>query len=131
MQSYGIRHTKTAIYSPQSSAAEPVNQSVLNAIRAYLEQCHSDWDLYLPEIEKPLRSSIHQATGTTPYFALFWQHMFTNGADYRLTRKLQALEDSEISNLGRKDRLTLLRVSNIYMEHMKPVHGITTDKGGK
>ncbi|XP_052854761.1 uncharacterized protein LOC128263706 [Drosophila gunungcola] len=87
---------------------------------AYLDQDHRDWDLYLPEIETALRSSIHQATGSTPYFALFGQHIFTSGADYQLARKLHSLEDCQIRDLDHGDRLELLRESirrNIHRAH--------------
>ncbi|XP_052857047.1 uncharacterized protein LOC128265207 [Drosophila gunungcola] len=120
IQLYQIKHVRTAFNSPQSNASERVNQSVLNAIRAYLDQDHRDWDLYLPEIETALRSSIHQATGSTPYFALFGQHMFTSGADYQLARKLHSLEDCQIRHLEHGDRMELLRESirrNIHGAH--------------
>nr|XP_041632289.1 uncharacterized protein LOC121502652 [Drosophila kikkawai] len=94
-------------FREMSNAAERVNQSVLNAIRAYLEEDHRD--LYLPEIEAALRSSVHQATGVTPYFALFGQNMFTNGADYQLARRLQALGDNELEGLGAGERMALIR----------------------
>ena len=77
---------KTAAYSPQSNASERVNQTVLAAIRAYLENDHRDWDLYLSEIECAIWNAVHTATGVTPYFALFGQHMFTSGDDYKLAR---------------------------------------------
>nr|XP_041630603.1 uncharacterized protein LOC121502050 [Drosophila kikkawai] len=109
IKQYRIRHIRTALYSPQSNAVERVNQSVLNAIRAYLEDDHRDWDIYLPEIEAALRSSVHQATGVTPYFALFGQNMFSSGADYQLARKLRALEDNELEGLEPGDRMALLR----------------------
>lgn len=70
MNTYKIQHIKTAVYSPQSNASERVNQSVLAAIRAYLQQDHRDWDLYLSEIECTLRTSVHSATGYTPFFCL-------------------------------------------------------------
>ncbi|XP_070140470.1 uncharacterized protein [Drosophila kikkawai] len=109
VEQYKIKHLRTAVYSPQSNAAERVNQSVLNAIRAYLEEDHRDWDLYLPEIEAALRSSVHQATGVTPYFALFGQNMFTNGADYQLARRLQVLGDNELEGLEAGERMALIR----------------------
>lgn len=71
VDTYKINHLQTAPYSPQSNASERVNQSVLAAIRAYLESDHREWDLYLTEIECALRSSVHTATGVTPFFALF------------------------------------------------------------
>lgn len=97
------------MYSPQSNASERVNQSVLSAIRAYLDQDHRDWDLYLSEIECALRTSIHTATGVTPFFALFGYHMYTSGADYKLGRKLQSLSDHEILDLKRDDKMEIIR----------------------
>lgn len=109
IKTYKINHLRTAVYSPQSNASERVNQSVLAAIRAYLENDHRDWDLYLSEIECALRTSVHSATGMTPFFALFGMHMFCSGVDYRLARKLQSLSDHEISHVENKDRLEIIR----------------------
>jgi len=50
IESFGITHLKTPIYSPQSNAVERVNRSVLAAIRGLLDGDHRDWDAYLPEI---------------------------------------------------------------------------------
>lgn len=52
IEKYRINHMKTAPYSPQSNASERVNQSVIAAIRAYLEHHHRDYT----EIECALRS---------------------------------------------------------------------------
>lgn len=38
IQEFHIRHVRTAVYSPQSNGAERVNQLVLYAIRAYMDQ---------------------------------------------------------------------------------------------
>lgn len=109
LESYKIQHVKTAVYSPQSNASERVNQSVLSAIRAYLEKDHRDWDMYLSEIECALRTSVHTATGVTPFFALFGYHMYSSGADYILGRKLQSLTDHEILQLNGNDKMEILR----------------------
>ncbi|KAL7725118.1 hypothetical protein ACLKA6_018827 [Drosophila palustris] len=108
-QAYGIHHLRTAVYSPQSNAAERVNRSVLAAIRAYLETDHREWDLYLPEIEVALRNSVHTATGVTPFFALFGQHLMLNGTQYALGRKLKSLCEQEFASLGRADRQRLIQ----------------------
>ncbi|KAM8718390.1 hypothetical protein ACLKA7_001583 [Drosophila subpalustris] len=108
-QAYGIHHLRTAVYSPQSNAAERVNRSVLAAIRAYLESDHREWDVYLPEIEVALRNSVHTATGVTPFFALFGQHLMLNGAQYALGRKLKSLCEHEFASLGRADRQRLIQ----------------------
>lgn len=108
-ETYKIRHLRTAVYSPQSNASERVNQSVLAAIRAYLHDDHRDWDLYLSEIECALRTSVHSATGVSPFFALFGYHMFSSGNDYKLARKLSSLCDHEVKKCERADKLEIIR----------------------
>lgn len=109
IKDYKITHITTAYYSPQSNASERVNQSVLAAIRTYVENDHRDWDLYLAEIEQALRTSVHSATGTNPFFALFGYNMFTSGTDYKLAKKLQSLTDHQIDQINRSDKLELMR----------------------
>ena len=109
VNTYQINHLKTAFYSPQANAAERVNQSILSAIRAYLKTDHRDWDLYLPEIECALRTSVHSSTGVTPFFALYGFNRYSHGSDYNLARKLNSLEDNELRVLDPKDRLELIR----------------------
>ncbi|KAM8718225.1 hypothetical protein ACLKA7_000927 [Drosophila subpalustris] len=99
IKAFGITHLRTPVYSPQSNAAERVNRSVLSAIRTYLEQDHREWDAYLPEVEVSIRNAVHTATGVTPFFAVFGQHMYLNGASYKLARKLRSLSDHDISDL--------------------------------
>lgn len=106
---YRIDHIRTAVYSPQSNASERVNQSVLAAIRSYMSDDHRDWDINLPSIELALRTAIHSATGVSPFFALFGQSMFTCGTDYKLARKLKALDDGELAIMNNADRLTIIR----------------------
>lgn len=109
IDTYGINHMQTAPYAPQSNASERVNQSVLAAIRAYLEKDHREWDLYLTEIECALRTSVHSATGVTPFFALFGFNMYTHGSDYKLAKKLLSMTDHEISQTNRKDKMEIIR----------------------
>lgn len=109
LEMYKINDMKTAFYSPQSNAAERVNQSILNAIRTYLDDDHTNWDLNLSKIELALRTSVSAVTGVTPFFALFGYNMFTCGRDYKLARKLKSLSDGELYMLERKDRINLLR----------------------
>ncbi|XP_041564843.1 uncharacterized protein LOC121467487 [Drosophila elegans] len=97
---FGIQHMRTAVYSPQSNAAERVNRTILAAIRTYLENDHRDWDLYLPW---------HEATGVTPFFAVFGQQMFLNGNCYKLARKLQSLTEHQITTLDPVDKRQLIR----------------------
>lgn len=109
LECYKINHLRTAVHSPQSNAAERVNQSVLTAIRLYLENDHREWDLNLPSIELALRSSVHSAIGVTPFMALFGYNRFTSGSDYKLARRLKSLDDSEFILLEDRDRIRIIR----------------------
>lgn len=109
IENYKIKHMRTAVHSPQSNAAERVNQSILVAIRTYLRDDHREWDYNLASIELALRNAVHSAIGVSPFMALFGHSMFTSGADYKLARKLKCLDDSEFVLLEDKDKLSLIR----------------------
>lgn len=109
MKSFGIEHIRTANYAPQANASERVNQSVLAAIRSYLDSNQNDWDLHLCEIECALRSAVHSATGLTPYLVLFGVNMITHASAYKLARKLDLLEDAENRLENRSEFLELVR----------------------
>lgn len=109
IRNFGISHIRTATHSPQANASERVNQSILSAIRSYLEGDHTAWDKYLSDIECSLRSSIHSSIGVTPYFALFGMNMVNHGSVYRLARKLKTLGDPENNIIPRSIKLDLVR----------------------
>ena len=109
VENYGIKHLKTPLYCPQSNASERVNQSVIAAIRPYLETDQREWDEHLGDIECTLRSTVHAATGRSPYFALFFQNMITHGSMYRLAKQLQALVEGENRMLLKQTQLELIR----------------------
>lgn len=100
---------KTATHSPQANASERVNQSILSAIRTYLQEDHSDWDQYLFEIECSLRSSVHSSTGVTPYYALFGVNMINHGSVYKIAKKLKLLADSEFEIIPHPVKMELVR----------------------
>lgn len=82
VRSFGIKHQRTTICSPQTNASERVNKSILASIRSYLLEDYPYWDKYLSEIEFSLRSSVQTAIGVMPYFVLFGFNMF--GSMYAL-----------------------------------------------
>ncbi|XP_036348058.1 uncharacterized protein K02A2.6-like, partial [Rhagoletis pomonella] len=104
----GIKQVFTALYSPQSNAAERVNRSLLAAIRLYLKNDQSEWDLHLSSISCSLRSALHQSLGCSPYRALFGLDMITHGSNYKLLKELSLLEEP-IVPISRSDNLALLR----------------------
>lgn len=111
LTSFGINHTYTALYSPQSNASERVNRSILAGIRSFLKSDHRLWDENLSSISCALRNSVHQSTKISPYHAIFGFDMITHATSYQLLRDLKMLD--EPSNiLSRDDNLKLIR-SNI------------------
>lgn len=108
LNSYKIRHIYTAVHSPQANASERVNRSVISAIKAYVKPDQKDWDEKLSHIACALRSTVHSAIGTSPYFMAFGQHMVTNGSTYQILRNLNLLEDRSI-NFNRSDTFDIVR----------------------
>lgn len=110
LSKHGIEQQLTAVYSPQSNASERVNRSVNEALRSFVREDQSKWDLFLPSVNCALRNSVHQSIGTSPYQIIFGQKMITHGKDYEVLRKLKLLEEND-SELSRLDKFSLLRDS--------------------
>lgn len=108
LEKYGIHHTYTALYSPQSNASERVNRSIICAIRAYIKKDHRDWDANLSQISCALRNSYHHSIGLSPYHALYGYDMITHGSSYKLLKSIKSLSESSIV-LSRDDQLSILR----------------------
>jgi len=62
-----------------------------------------------PEIKVALGNAIHSATGEAPFFTVFGHHMFLNGANYKLARKLRSLCDHEMSGTKTVDKLRVIQ----------------------
>lgn len=105
---YGITHTYTAYYSPQSNASERVNRSLIAGIRAYLKKDHKLWDEHLSSICCALRNSYHHAIHISPYRALFGFNMITHGSSYSLLRNIHMLDEPN-ARLSREDQLQTVR----------------------
>lgn len=108
LKEFGVKHMRTAIYSPQSNASERVNRSILAAIRAYLQGNHKEWDILLPEISCALRSANHDSTGHSPYYAVFGYNKIDHGDAYKLLRKINSVGESDLEILSTSDRLRLV-----------------------
>ena len=71
---------------------------------ALVDQGHKDWDVYLPVIGHMYRTTVHGATGYTPFYALFgreakavsesWVEEFTQnkGMTEYVTRVVESLQ---------------------------------------
>lgn len=105
---YGIRHTRTAVYSPQSNASERVNRSINEALRSFVRKDQRSWDLYISSINSALRNGLHQSVGESPYHIVFGQNITTHGSDYGLLRNLGLLAEGS-AKLTREDEFAIIR----------------------
>lgn len=108
MDTYGITHVRTAVYSPQANASERVNRSILAAIRGYIDSDQRNWDSQLPAIASALRTTVHSAINMSPYEALFGQGCLEHGADYAVLRRLKGLNNSGITIIPKMAKMNIL-----------------------
>ena len=124
LKRYGVKHIKTAFYSPQANASERVNRSVLAKIRSYLETDQRNWDMHASSAAFSLRSVIHDSISFEPYYAVFGSQMVQHGGSYELLRKLEALKYGNIAISNTNDKLELIRKK--IFENLKLAHEKTT-----
>lgn len=119
LTAYGIDHTYTALYSPQSNASERVNRSVIAGIRAYMKSDHRCWDENISEINCALRNSYHQSIESSPYRSLFGFEMITHASSYSLLKNLNLLNEPT-AQMNRDDKLELIRLN--LRKHIKEAY---------
>uniref|UniRef100_A0A671P5Q4 Integrase catalytic domain-containing protein n=1 Tax=Sinocyclocheilus anshuiensis TaxID=1608454 RepID=A0A671P5Q4_9TELE len=102
----GTEHRLTTSYHPQTNATERVNRTLKTAIRVYVDDKHTTWDRYIPQICFALRTAPHESRGQTPSIMLYVRELDTSlNLSLRLT--LQEAHDHaraalETSNNKRK-----------------------------
>ncbi|KAK3529641.1 hypothetical protein QTP70_032518, partial [Hemibagrus guttatus] len=74
----GTEHRLTTAYHPQTNATERVNRTLKMAIRAYVDDKHTTWDQYIPQICFALRTAPHESTGQTPSMMLSGRELDTS-----------------------------------------------------
>ena len=68
----GTDKLHTSTYHPASNGVtERVNKTVKPCLAKYVNDDHSDWDLFLSMAISACNSSVHATTGISPYEALF------------------------------------------------------------
>lgn len=99
----GVNHITTAAYSPQANASERVNRSILAAVRSYVANDHTNWDVHISSIACALRNAKHESIGYSPHFILFGRQQVQHGSSYKLLKQLDNLPSSDASVLPPPD----------------------------
>ncbi len=92
----GTEHRLTTAYHPQTNATERVNRTLKTAIRAYVDDKHTTWDRYIPQICFALRTAPHESTGQTPSMMLYGRELDTS-LDLMTQPVWNGMEEHEIS----------------------------------
>uniref|UniRef100_A0A8C1YMA9 Integrase catalytic domain-containing protein n=1 Tax=Cyprinus carpio TaxID=7962 RepID=A0A8C1YMA9_CYPCA len=114
----GTEHRLKTAYHPQTNATERVNRTLKTAIRAYVDDKHTTWDRYIPQICFALRTAPHESTGQTPSMMLYGRELNTS-LDLSLRLTLQEAHDHaraalETSHNKRKQHYDKRRRSVFY-----------------
>ncbi|KAH9109248.1 hypothetical protein AeMF1_015659, partial [Aphanomyces euteiches] len=68
----GIHKLTSAPYHPQSQGlVERFNHTIIQMLKIFVNDHHTDWDIYLPRILFAYRTSYQETLGDSPYFCLF------------------------------------------------------------
>jgi len=119
MTRYGIRHVKTGLCSPQANAAERVNRSVLQILRATIATDQQNKETQLSRIECALRNGLHESIVMEPYYAMFGTRMVTHGTAYPVLRKLGGIQAGD-PQISLPDKMELIRqkvTQGLYRTH--------------
>ena len=68
----GVEKTNTCALHPESDGqCERLNRVLQDMLAAFINENQDDWPRYLQAVAMAYRSSLHSATGVTPYFMVF------------------------------------------------------------
>lgn len=78
MTKCGTTLARSTAYHPQTDGqTERVNRTLEEALRAYVNDTHTDWDDHLSGIEFAINNSPHASTKQTPFFLNYGVHPLT------------------------------------------------------
>lgn len=85
MDKYGVSKLwYNSKYHPQNNPTERTNRTIGQALRAYVDGSHKNWDSEIPYIGLALRTAVHEITGYSPFFLNFGRRFTYSGTDYDL-----------------------------------------------
>lgn len=71
----GVKKTRTTPYHPESDGlVERFNRTLIDMLSTAVTDNEKDWDLLLPTLLFAYRTSMHETTGTTPFFLMFGRY---------------------------------------------------------
>jgi transposase InsO family protein len=117
---FQIQHSPTTAYHQQANGqTERFNATVTKMLTHFVNDDHTDWDLYLDAVASAYNASKHASTGVSPYKTLF-------GRDPILPvdRLLSALTIGPKSVRDYQHRLhdTLGRIHRLVQQHLATAH---------
>jgi hypothetical protein len=68
----GIDKRRTSPYHPECDGmVERFNRTLLDMLAMYVNDYHSDWDMWIPQVTFAYRTSIHSSTNMSPYEVMY------------------------------------------------------------
>lgn len=71
-EDFHVHKTRTTPYRPSANGqVERFNRTVMDAVRCFVSNSQTDWDEYLPQLARAIRSSVNRVTGLTPNMMMY------------------------------------------------------------
>lgn len=121
---YKVNILFNASRHPQANPTERTNKTIVTMLRAYVGECHRQWDKHIPQLGFALRSAVHEVTGYSPAFLTFGRELDVSGEGYKICEDFSQLP-TVTSAEGHAGRLQELQevyrnvVSRLEKNHQK------------
>ena len=118
----GVHISRTSAYHPQGDGqVERHNRTIQDILASYVSQHKDDWDLWVDLAVYAYNTSIHTATGFSPYELVFGRVARTPiELDLRLPMKNPCTQH-EYSASIRKNLLNIIQIANSPLEKSRSV----------
>jgi hypothetical protein len=131
-----IKHVKTTPANPASNGlAENHIQTMKNMLVAYVNKYHDDWDLHIEFVAHSYYTTVHEATGFSPYYLLHGREASQPHESHYETMAIKNNEETYATELGsvlrELGKICGERVKNNVTTFNKPVKASLTFKSYK